>query len=215
MDELHRMASLGRHFGLNPSVVDGSQVAVPGINASGIVGALRVEEDATVNPVDLCMAYARGARMRGATIREGQRVSRLLVESGRIKGVCMADGSEVAADRVALCAGAWSKKLADDAGVSLPLQAVEHMYVVTEPMDGLPNPYPVLRDLDRNIYVKGDVGKLVIGAFEPDAKTWNPDGPGGGEPFLEFPEDWDHIQPFMEVALDLLPVLEKRESNDS
>ena len=104
-------------------------------------------------------------------IREGVQVDRLLVESGRIKGVALADGSELLADCVALCAGAWSKKLTDAAGVALPLQAVEHMYVVTEPMAGLPSPYPVLRDLDRGFYVKGDAGKLVIGGFETPTST--------------------------------------------
>jgi 4-methylaminobutanoate oxidase (formaldehyde-forming) len=110
---------------------------------------------------------------------------------------------------VALCAGAWSKRLADAAGVALPLQAVEHMYVVTEPMPDLPHPYPVLRDLDRGIYVKGDAGKLVIGGFEPHAKCWDPHGPEGDRPFLELAEDWDQFAPFMDAALALIPALER------
>lgn len=209
MDELHRIAALGRHFGLTPAVVAGGEVSVPGLDTSGIIGALRVEEDANVNPVDLCMAYAKAARAVGAVIREGVAVADLLITGGRVKGVRLADGSEIHADRVALCAGAWSKRLADRAGVALPLQAVEHMYVVTEPMLHLPHPYPVIRDLDRGIYVKGDAGKLVIGGFEPFAKCWNPHGPEGDRPFLEFGEDWDQFAPFMEAALALIPSLEK------
>ncbi len=207
MGELHRIASLGRHLGLTPAIVGPDKVDVLGLNSDGLVGALRVEEDANVNPVDLCMAYAKAARAKGVQIREGVQVDRLLVEAGRIKGVALADGSELLADSVALCAGAWSKKLADAAGVALPLQAVEHMYVVTEPMAGLPNPYPVLRDLDRGFYVKGDAGKLVIGGFEPNAKCWDAFGPEGDRPFLEMPEDWDQFMPFMEGALELIPAL--------
>ncbi len=209
MDELRRIAALGRHFGLTPSILEGAELTVPGVDPTGIIGALRVEEDANVNPVDLCMAYAKAARAGGVEIREGVEVAALLVENGRVRGVRLADGAEVLADRVALCAGAWSKKLADAAGVALPLQAVEHMYVVTEPMPHLPHPYPVLRDLDRGIYVKGDAGKLVIGGFEPHAKCWNPHGPEGNRPFLEFPEDWDQFTPFMEAALALIPSLEQ------
>jgi 4-methylaminobutanoate oxidase (formaldehyde-forming) len=207
LDELHRIASLGRHFGLTPSIVSPEQVDVPGLNPDGLVGALRVEEDANVNPVDLCMAYARGAKAKGAVIREGVQVKRLLVENGSCKGVELSDGSEMHADTVALCAGAWSRKLAEEAGVAMPLQAVEHMYVVTEAMSGLLQPYPVLRDLDRGIYVKGDAGKLVIGGFEPDAKPWDAYGPSGDRPFLEMPEDWDQFMPFMEAALSLIPAL--------
>ena len=208
MDELHRIAALGRHFGLTPSIVGPDGVDVPGLALEGIFGALKVEEDANVNPVDLCMAYAKGARLKGADIREGIEVAELLVEGGCVKGVRLADGAEMLADQVALCAGAWSKRLADRAGVALPLQAVEHMYVVTEPMAGLPNPYPVLRDLDRGIYIKGDAGKLVFGGFEPNAKCWDAFGPEGDRPFLEMPEDWDQFMPFMEAALALVPKLE-------
>ncbi len=207
MDELHRIAALGRHFGLTPSIVAPDQVDVPGLNRGGLVGALKVAEDANVNPVDLCMAYARGAKSKGARIREGVQVARLLVENGTCKGVELADGSQIHADTVALCAGAWSKRLADAAGVALPLQAVEHMYVVTEAMQGLPQPYPVLRDLDRGIYVKGDASKLVIGGFETNAKVWDAYGPSGDRPFLEMPEDWEQFMPFMEAALQLIPAL--------
>ncbi|GAB1363005.1 FAD-dependent oxidoreductase [Rhodobacter sp.] len=207
MDELHRIASLGRHFGLHPTITGPEGVAVPGLDLAGIIGAMAVEEDANVNPVDLCMAYARQAKAQGVEIRENARVARLVIEGNRACGVEMADGEVIHADQVALCAGAWSRHLADQAGVALPLQAVEHMYVVTEPMPEMPHPFPVLRDLDRGIYVKGDAGKLVIGGFEPNAKCWDAWGPEGDRPFLEMPEDWEQFTPFMEAALDLIPGL--------
>ena len=209
MDELHRIASLGRHFGLTPSIVGPEEVRVPDLNLDGVIGAMAVSEDANVNPVDLCMAYARMARQAGAVIREGVSVDHILIEGGRAVGVHLVDGSEIRADTVALCAGAWSKRLADRAGVALPLQAVEHMYVVTEPLPGLPNPFPVIRDLDRGIYVKGDAGKLVLGGFEPHAKVWNAFGAEGDRPFLEMPEDWEQFMPFMEAGLALIPALEQ------
>ncbi|QGX98746.1 FAD-dependent oxidoreductase [Roseovarius faecimaris] len=209
LDELRRIAALGRHFGLKPEVgrADLAAQAVPGLNVAGHAGCMAVPEDANVNPVDLCMAYARGAKARGVTIREGAQVARLLTDGGRVAGVVLADGEEIAADQVALCAGAWSKRLAATAGLALPLQAVEHMYVVTEPIPGLPDPMPVLRDMDTGIYIKGDAGKLVIGGFEPDAKCWDAFGPEGDRPFLELPEDWEQFTPFMEAALDLMPLL--------
>ena len=206
MDELRRIAALGAHLGLTPEIVE--TVDIPGVNPNGIVGALQVAEDASVNPVDLCMAYAKGAKARGAVIREGAQVEKIVVENGAATGVRLTDGSVIEADKVALCAGAWSRRLADAAGVALPLQAVEHMYVVTEPMADLPTPFPVLRDLDRGFYVKGDAGKLVFGGFEPDAKVWDAFGPEGDRPFLELPEDWEQFTPFMEGALALIPALQ-------
>ncbi|NRB02600.1 MAG: FAD-binding oxidoreductase, partial [Rhodobacteraceae bacterium] len=208
MDELHRIADLGATQGLSPAVIAADQVDMPLLNLAQHVGALHVPEDANVNPVDLCMAYARAAKDRGVTIREGVEVQALAKTNGRITGVTLSDGETLAADCVVLATGAWSRELAATAGVALPLQAVEHMYVVTEPMADLPDPFPVIRDLDTGIYIKGDAGKLVIGGFEPDAKCWDAYGPEGNRAFLEMAEDWDQFGPFMEAALDLCPALE-------
>ncbi|MEX0310557.1 MAG: NAD(P)/FAD-dependent oxidoreductase, partial [Tateyamaria sp.] len=185
LDELYRIADLGVTLGLTPQVIDTEEIPMPLMELSGHVGALHVPEDANVSPVDLCMAYARAAKSRGVTIREGVRVGRLISEHGRIKGVALDDGTQIEADRVVIATGAWSRELAATAGVALPLQAVEHIYVVTEPMTDLPDPFPVIRDLDRGIYIKGDAGKLVIGGFEPNAKCWDPYGPEGDRAFLE------------------------------
>ncbi|KAG1700436.1 4-methylaminobutanoate oxidase (formaldehyde-forming) [Nymphon striatum] len=157
MDELNRIASLGRHFGLTPQIISAEKLSdeIPYLDVGNHAGAMAVEEDANVNPVDLCMAYARAAKNGGVEIREGVTVSKILVSDNRTKGVELADGTKVAAEKVILCAGAWSKPLAEEAGLSLPLQAVEHMYVVTEPIPDLPSPFPVIRDLDTGIYIKG------------------------------------------------------------
>ncbi|MEM6623937.1 MAG: FAD-dependent oxidoreductase [Pseudomonadota bacterium] len=208
LDELHRIADLGVTQGLAPRVIAASAVPLPMLDLSGHVGALHVPEDANVNPVDLCMAYARAAQARSVSVREDVSVQKLVVNQGRIQGIGLADGAVIEADRVVLATGAWSRELAATAGVALPLQAVEHMYVVTEPIPDLPKPFPVIRDLDRGIYLKGDAGKLVIGGFEPNAKCWDAYGANGDRAFLEMAEDWEQFGPFMEAALALCPALE-------
>lgn len=208
LDELHRIADLGATQGLSPRVIAAKDVPLPLLELAGHVGALYVPEDGNVNPVDLCMAYARAARDRGVTVHEGVEVARLLTDGTSIAGVTLAGSTEMHADQVVIATGAWSRELAATAGVALPLQAVEHMYVVTEPIAHLPKPFPVIRDLDRGIYIKGDAGKLVIGGFEPDAKCWDPYGPEGNRAFLELAEDWNQFTPFMEAALELCPTLE-------
>lgn len=207
LDELHRIADLGVTQGLTPRVVEAADVPLSMLDLTKHVGALYVPEDANVNPVDLCMAYARAARSRGVEIREQVQVKGLVSAGQGVTGVELADGSRITADKVVLATGAWTRELAATAGVELPLQAVEHMYVVTEPLPGLPDPFPVIRDLDRGIYIKGDAGKLVIGGFEPNAKCWDAYGPEGDRAFLEMGEDWDQFAPFMEAALDLCPEL--------
>ncbi len=210
MDELHRICAMANYVGLTPEIVSGDEVAarVPGISADGICGALQLKEDGQVNPVDLTMAYAKAARNQGVEIREGASVAHLLQEDGKARGVELADGSILHANQVVLCAGAWSKKLADDAKVVLPQQAVKHMYVVTEPIEGFPKPFPIFRDMETHVYMKGDAGKLLVGWFEMDAKPWDPHSPEGNRPFLEMEDDWEQAEQFITAALTMYPELE-------
>lgn len=97
----------------------------------------------------------------------------------------------------------------------LPQHSVKHMYVVTEPIEGLPKPFPVFRDMETDVYMKGDAGKLLVGWFEMDAKLWNPHAPEGNRPFLEMEDDWEQAEPFIDAALTLFPELDPPVSNIS
>ena len=112
LDELHRIADLGQAQGLNPKMIGACDVPLPQLNLQDHVGALFVPEDANANPVDLCMAYAKGARNRGVKILENTGVMALRQVDGRIVGVTLTDGSELDAEQVVLATGAWSRELA-------------------------------------------------------------------------------------------------------
>ena len=203
-----RIAAVGRCFGMTPEIVTTEAMAgdLGCIDAAGISVAMKTPEDASVNPVDLCMAYARAARQHGVEIAEHTAVAGLNKSGSRVTGITLADGRVIHAGAVALTTGAWSKKLAAEAGLHLPIQPVEHMYIVTEARPEFEN-FPVIRDLDHQIYVKGDAGKLLIGVFENDTVLWDPHGPQGDTPFLEMAENWDWFTPYMEKALELIPLL--------
>lgn len=207
-DELKRIAAVGREMGLHPEMINHSALgkALPCLDTEGITMAMHVPEDGSVNPVDLCMAYAKAAKAMGVEICEGARVQRLLADGDQVTGVELEDGKTLNAGVVVLATGAWSKPLAATVDIHLPLQAVEHMYIVTEPQEMFRD-FPVIRDLDRNFYIKGDAGKLLIGVFEPDATCWDAYGPQGDIPFLEMAENWDWFTPYMEAALSLVPAL--------
>jgi len=210
LSELKRIAAMGEMTGLDARILSPVEVGetLPLLRTDDLAGALWVEEDGQVNPVDLSMAYARGARSAGVRIRENAAVTAIEPRRGAGFRLTLADGGQVAAVAVANCAGVWARHVGALAGVAVPVQAAEHMYVVTEPVAGLPAPCPIVRDLDGGIYVKEDAGKLVLGGFEPAAKPWDPAGPSGDTPFLMLPEDWDQFEPFLEAGLNRLPVLE-------
>ena len=209
--ELRRIAAVGEMAGLDARIVRQDEVAAaaPNLRVDDLAGALWVAEDGQANPVDVCMAYARGARAAGVRIREAVACTGIERRNGAVHAVRLSDGTAIRCETVVNCAGAWARAVGQMAGVPVPLQAVEHMYVTTEPLDGLPDPFPIVRDLDGGIYLKADAGKLVLGGFEPKAKPWDPQGPDGDREFLELPEDWEQFEPFMRAGLERVPALER------
>jgi glycine cleavage system aminomethyltransferase T/glycine/D-amino acid oxidase-like deaminating enzyme len=206
-EELARGASMGRNFGLPVERVSPGEIRErwPPINIDGIVGGFWFPNDGQVNPADVTMAYAKGARLGGARILEHTPVTRILVERGRAVGV-MTEQGPVRARTVVVCGGMWSRELAAQAGATLPLHAAEHFYVVTEPIPGLPR-LPVLFLGDEWTYYKEDAGKLLVGFFEPVAKPWGQRGIDDSFCFETLPEDVEHIAPYLEAATRRVPVL--------
>ena len=209
--ELRRIAAIGEMAGLDARMVEPDEVAAatPHLRVDDLTGALWVAEDGQANPVDVCMAYTKGARAGSVRIREDAACAGIERRNGAVRAVRLNDGTAIRCEVVVNCAGVWARAVGAMAGVPVPLQAVEHMYVVTEPLDNLPDPFPIVRDLDGGIYLKADAGKLVLGGFEPKAKLWDPLGLDGDRAFLELPEDWEQFEPFMHAGLERIPVLEQ------
>lgn len=209
-EELARGASMGRNFGLPVEPVSVGEIKErwPPISTEGIVGGFWFPQDGQVNPADVTQAYAKGARMGGARIFEHTAVTQILVENGKAAGV-MTDKGPIRANTVVICGGMWSRDLAAKIGVTLPLHAAEHFYIVTEPVDGLPRDLPVLFLGDEWTYYKEDAGKLLVGFFEPNAKPWGQAGIPDDFAFGTLPEDLEHIAPLLEAATRRVPVLER------
>ena len=119
------------------------------------------------------------------------------------------DAGDIEAEIVVNCAGQWAKQVGAMAGVNVPLHSAEHFYVVTEHIDGVHPDLPILRDPDGYTYFKEEVGGLVIGGFEPEAKPWvSPDAIPYPFEFQLLEEDWDHFEILMNNALLRIPALE-------
>ncbi len=208
-EELKRGASMARNFGLPVEVLRPEDIKErwSPLNTDGIVGGLWMPKDGQVNPVDVTVAMAKGARNAGATILENIRVERILVENGRAVGA-ITDRGEVRADKVVIAGGMWSREFAALSGVSLPLHAAEHFYIVTEPLPDLPRDLPVLFVTDEEAYYKEDAGKLLLGCFEKTAKPWGHDGISADFCFDSLPEDFEHFEPILQTAMNRVPMLE-------
>ena len=208
-EELKRGASMARCFGLEVEVIPPEEAKGmwPLLDISGVVGAVFLPKDGQTNPIDTTQALAKGAKMGGAKFFEDTKVTGIDVKGDRVVGVVTEHGN-IACEFVVNAAGMWARDVGRMAGVSVPLHAAEHFYIVTEAMDGMTPDLPVLRDTDNCAYYKEDAGKLLLGAFEPVAKPWGMDGIPKDFSFDQLPDDFDHFEPVLEAAMKRLPVLE-------
>jgi 4-methylaminobutanoate oxidase (formaldehyde-forming) len=207
-EELKRGASMGKNFGLAVDVLTPEAIKErwPLISLKDVVGGIFLPKDGQTNPIDTTQALAKGAKIRGASIHENVKVTRILIEKGIAVGV-ETDQGTVRADVVVLCGGMWSHRLASDIGVAVPLHAAEHFYIVTEPVPGMPANTPVLRVPDECAYYKEDAGKILMGCFEPVAKPWGMNGIPEDFCFDSLPEDYDHFEPILNAAIERVPAM--------
>ncbi len=208
MSEIKRQATMAHSFGLEMAVLTPSEARElwPPMAVSDLVGAAYLPTDGQANPSDITQALAKGARDGGVRIFEDAPVTAVRVEAGRVAGVATPRG-DIACEVAVNCAGQWAREVGALAGVLVPLQSVQHQYMVTEPVAGVTPTLPTLRDPDRRTYFKEEVGGLAMGGYEADPIPWALDGIPEGFHFSLLESNWEHFEPLMEQALARVPAL--------
>jgi 4-methylaminobutanoate oxidase (formaldehyde-forming) len=209
LEELRRAAAMARAFGVEIEEISRAEIKdrYAHLNTDGVTGGVYLARDGQGDPTGISLALAKGARQRGAVIAEQTAVTVVTRQGRRIGAVQYLgpDGpGEIACETVINCAGMWGRDVGAMLGTSVPLQACEHFYIVSEPIAGL-GTLPVLRVPDECAYYKEDAGKMMLGAFEPVAKPWGPI-PADFE-FDQLPEDFDHFEPILAQAVHRMPML--------
>jgi len=207
-----RQMARAKSFGIEFEFVSPAEAGniAPILRTDDLSGAVWIPGDGKANPTDLTQSLAKGARMRGASIFEGVKVTTVELVNGRVGGVEWSGedgGGRIACDFIVNCGGQWARELGKRSGVSVPLYAAEHFYIVTDKIEGVTPDLPVVRDPDGFIYYKEEVGGLVMGGFEPAAKPWNVSPIPDGFEFQLLPEDWDQFEILMTNAMHRTPCL--------
>jgi len=209
--EVKRQATTAHSFGMPMELLSAkeAQDLWPLMDVSDVVGAAFMPTDGQANPSDITQSLAKGARMRGVKFHEQTQVTGISVKNGRVVGVETTKGF-ISCEKVVNCCGQWAKEVGRMAGVNVPLQPVEHQYMITEPLtpNAVPGDLPTLRDPDRLIYFKEEVGGLVMGGYEPNPIAWARKGIPKNFYFSLLNENWDHFEQLMEQALIRVPALE-------
>ena len=210
---LRRTAANAAAYDLPCELLTPAEVAdrAPILRVDDLLGGIWLPGDGTVNPADLTQSLAKGARRLGARIHERVRVTGITTTSaahGRRVSTVVTDQGEIEAEIIVNCAGQWAKAVGAMVGVGVPLHSAEHFYVVTQPISGVRPDLPVLRDPDGWTYIKEEVGGLVVGGFEPEAKPWvSPEDIPYPFEFQLLGEDWEHFSILMESAVQRIPAL--------
>jgi len=222
MVQLKRTAAVAQAYGVDCDVITPVEAGklYPIMETADLQGAVWLPGDGKANPTDLTLALAKGARNRGVRICEGVRVSGASTRSGAARNVThlqwtnkSGESGSIAVDIVVLCAGQWSRALGRTLGVTVPLFACEHYYIVTDVIPAVHRDLPVMRDPDGYIYFKEEVGGLLMGGFEPQATPWlqSAHHRGGIPENFEFqllPDNWDAFQILLDNAMIRVPALQ-------
>ncbi len=211
-DRLHeskRTATIAKSFGIEAHLIGPSEAKAlyPAIDHGLLEGAIYIPKDGQTNPVDTTLSLVAGAKMCGAQVFEDTPVLRLEQRSSRAYRLETGRGA-IECEILVLACGLWTRDLAAQLGVRVPLYPCEHMYVVTEPLDFVEPSLPILRDTDGHVYLKEDAGKLLVGAFEPQGKPLPMEKLPADPQFVELPEDWDHYALPLAKAMEILPALQ-------
>lgn len=208
LTEFKRNASLAKVHGVDVQILTPNELKekVGLFNLDDIVGGAWIPKDGRADPSNVAMALAKGAKNNGVKIFEDVKVTGINKEDGKVTGV-KTDLGEIHSSVVVNCGGMWAREIGKMAGVSVPLHACEHFYVLTSSVPNLGD-MPVVRVPDESAYYKEDTGKVLIGLFEPNAKPWGQDGIPDDFCFDQIPDDLEHCMPYLELAMKRLPIIE-------
>jgi 4-methylaminobutanoate oxidase (formaldehyde-forming) len=207
--ELLRMATAARGFGFEMALTTPAEAKAlfPLMSTEGVVGAIFVPDDGTVDPYSLTQAFAKGIRAGGGRIFERVRVTGLVRDGARITRVATDHGT-IEAEIVVNAAGLWARQVGSMAGVDIPAGVVQHQFLVTDNSDRVPDHLPSLRDPDGSFYVKSEPGALAIGGWE---KSTPPVDPERGIPWESerqlFADDLERLNEVFEPAARRIPLL--------
>ena len=206
LEEYRRVTAFNRLHGNDVQEISPTEIKslFPLADLDGVLAGFYSPDDGRINPVDLTMALAKGARLKGVRIIQNTPVKSVLSKQGQVTGVSTEQG-DIQSEFVVNCAGMWARQLGELSGVCIPNQAAEHYYLITDEIAGIPKDLPILEDPSVHAYYREEGGGLMVGLFEPECAPWRVNGIPDDFSFGEIPPDWDRMTPFLERAMSRVP----------
>jgi glycine cleavage system aminomethyltransferase T/glycine/D-amino acid oxidase-like deaminating enzyme len=211
MEEIARQAGWAKTFGLPLELISPTeaQALFPPLTMDGVLGAAFLPTDGYVDPSQLTLALAEGARRRGADVSTGTRVTGIRLERGRVRAV-ETDRGEIETEIVVNAGGMYAFEIGALAGVNVPIVPMAHEYLITKPA-GVPTDMPTMRDPTLLVYFRPESGGLVMGGYERHCAPWGLDGIPADFNSRLLDEDWPRFDELMENAVVRIPGLAEME----
>jgi glycine cleavage system aminomethyltransferase T/glycine/D-amino acid oxidase-like deaminating enzyme len=178
----------------------------PLLDVSDVLAGFLVADEGRADPVGVATSLSKGAAALGVRIVQGVTVDRVDTRGTRVTGV-LTDQGRIETELVVNAAGMWARQLGARNNVTIPLQAAEHYYLLTDEVPGMDPDLAVIEDPDRYGYYRPEGDGMLVGLFEPVAAPWSLDGVPNTASFSTLPPDWERIGPFLGPALDRIPSL--------
>ncbi|WP_299405767.1 FAD-dependent oxidoreductase [uncultured Roseobacter sp.] len=212
MDWLRHTLSVGRSLGFNIKLVGRDRVAAlhPFYNLEGVLGALHTPDDGHVDPTNVTMALAAGARQLGVRIIRRCRATNITQDPGGAWRVDTEQGT-IRCEHVVNAGGTYARQMGEWSGLQLPMTSMTHHYFVTEPVpefENLDRELPVIRD-DKKVsgYIRKEQQRGLIGIYEKENPNtvWEDHCPWEAENEL-FDPDYDRVMPWLAESLNRMPI---------
>ncbi|CAB4843421.1 unannotated protein [freshwater metagenome] len=212
MQEIRRQIGWAKTFGLDLHEISPkeAQNLFPYIDLEGVVGACYMASDGQVDPSQLAMALAAGARKNGVQIFTHTRVLEIKTTNGRVSSV-ITDKGEIECEIVVNCGGMYAPQIGRMVDVRIPIVPMSHQYLITDNFMEADAPFlPSLRDPDNLIYFRQEVSGLLMGGYERNSKAWSADYNSIDNIPADFnsmllPDDWDRFYDIAEASQKRVP----------
>jgi 4-methylaminobutanoate oxidase (formaldehyde-forming) len=207
-ESMRSLPELGKARGIDLELLTPAAVQrrLPIICTDQLLGGVWVPSDSRVNPTDAVMAFAAAARARGVAIYQDVPVSELILRDGAVQGVVTPNGV-ISCDTVVVAAGLWSGDLVNSCGLKLPLHALEHQYLITQPL-GIDRNLPLFLSLDEQLYGREEVGGIMVGSLDDAAIPLSTRQLPQNFSFSLLSERWPQFEPYLATAMRRFPILQ-------
>ena len=218
LDWLRMAQARGRYLGMHMEILSMKEAKElnPLLEEKYFVGALYDEDEGSVDPYGVTHAYAICARNRGAEVYTDTWVTGLVQRADGTWDVVTDRDHTIHAEHVVNAGGLWAREVGRFAGLELPVLAMEHHYLMTEPMPEvieynatMGRELPHMIDFAGEIYARQEGQSILLGTYEQDNRPWAPKETPWDFVFQLLPHDLDRIAPELEKAFEHFPLVGK------